>query len=419
MSDEDHVTNDVNKPTKLDELLIQKICKGEINIKQETTSTYNGFEVGPIRPPNEAYSLLIRVTRNCPWNKCTFCPVYKGTKFSIRKIEDIKRDIDLVNKYIEILRPLVKPDGYINNLQLNKVKQNMNQAETFVLSFVLQWLQGDLKSIFIQDANSLIIKTNDLVDILNYIKKIFPWVERITSYARSDTIVNKKNDDLIALRDAGLTRIHIGLESGSDQVLQLVNKGVTKEKHIIAGIKVKEAGIELSEYIMPGLGGQKLSNIHARETADTLNQINPDFIRLRTLAIPDNVELNEKSKEGSFKLCTDIMIAKEIKLFIENLNGISSIIKSDHVLNLFQELEGVLPKDKEKMLSILSKFLNLGPEEQCRYQVGKRLGIFSSLKNMDDPYKTAKLIEFCSNNGINSKNVDIYVHETLKYLRPL
>ncbi|MBF0120480.1 MAG: radical SAM protein [Desulfobacterales bacterium] len=338
--------------------------------------SYLGFEQGPIRPPSEANSLLIRVTRNCPWNRCTFCPVYKETNFSIRPIDHVKKDIDFASSH------------YSN--------------------------KAGIKSVFIQDANSLIIKPRDLIEILIYIRKCFPFIERITSYARAHTISRIKDEDLKAIKDAGLNRIHIGMESASDMVLEMVRKGVNKETQIKAGIKVKNAQIELSEYVMPGLGGQELSKIHAIETADALNQINPDFIRLRTLAIPNNTPLYEDYSEGRFKKCTDVMVVEEILMFIENLNGITSLIKSDHILNLLEEVEGKLPEDKERIISVLKKFLSLDKKYQSLYQIGRRIGLFSKLSDLYDPYRLKKAEEACQNFEITPNNVDSVIDELMK-----
>lgn len=378
------------------------------------SSEYHGFEQGPIRPPSEAYSLLIRVTRNCPWNRCAFCPVYKAASFSMRKVEHIKRDIDAVWGYVDILRQMADESGRVSHVEAGKIAESINSVDRQAFSAAFNWFKGGMNSIFIQDANSLIIKPYDLVEILTHLKKRFYWVERITSYARSHTIARKKDQDLKAIRDAGLNRIHIGLESGSDHVLKMVRKGVTKEIHIKAGLKVKKAGMELSEYIMPGLGGRKYSNIHALETADALNRINPDFIRMRTLAIPNNVPLYEDYAAGRFEKCTDLMTAKEILMLMERLEGITSIIKSDHILNLFEEVEGVLPDDKEHMLTVIRNFLSMDPKSQCLYQVGRRLGIFHSIGDMDSPRRMAKVEKICNELGVTQENVDETIDELMK-----
>jgi len=385
-----------------------------MNIKHKTTEEYLGFEQGPIRPPSEAYSLLVRVTRNCPWNHCTFCPVYKDTRFSIRPKDHVIKDIDSIYRSVEIIQKTADGGGKVPLDEIRRTAENNDNLDPRAFNAALNWVSGGMRSVFIQDANSLIIKPSDLVEILTHLKTCFPWVERITSYARSHTIARISDDNLKAIRDAGLNRIHIGLESGSDKVLKMIKKGVTKESQIKAGLKVKKAGMELSEYVMPGLGGKAFSKEHAVETADALNQINPDFIRLRTLAIPNIVALYDDYEAGRFEKCTDLMMAEEVLLFIESLNGITSVLKSDHILNLFQNLEGKFPEDKENMLDIVRRFLAMTPDRQCIYQVGRRLGYFSRLSDMDNPRRLERAQKSCRQFGITPENVDEVIDELMR-----
>jgi hypothetical protein len=320
----------------------------------------------------------------------------------------------MVHKYVEMLRNLADVSGRISRKEIYNVSENTDFDERPALQAAIHWFSGGMRSIFIQDANSLIIKPVDLIEILEHLTKRFHWVERITSYARSHTIARIKDEDLQTISNAGLNRIHIGLESGSDKVLKMVKKGTTKDQHIKAGIKVKKAGMELSEYVMPGLGGKALSEIHAMETADALNQINPDFIRLRTLAIPNSAPLYDEYASGRFQKCTDLMMAEEILMFVEMLNGIKSVVKSDHILNLFEEVEGTLPEDKERMTQVLQTFLKMDPEKQCAYQVGRRLGFFSRLSDMKSHHRLAKAEKTCRQFGITPENVDDTIDELMK-----
>lgn len=370
---------------------------------------YTGFEQGPIRPPSEAQSLLIRITRNCPWNHCTFCPVYKGSQFSLRPKAHVIQDIDAIHKYVDMLNY-----GNITRESLFAVRKKVPSEELRAFHAAANWISNDMESVFLQDANSLIIKPQDLAEILRHLKQRFPQIKRITSYARSHTIARISDDNLKEIADAGLNRIHIGLESGSDEVLKIVKKGVSKDMHIRAGLKVRHANMELSEYVMPGLGGQTLSEVHAIETADALNQINPHFIRLRSLAIPDHLPLFEDWQSKRFQKCTDRMTAKEILLLIEQLNGITSTLASDHILNLFQDIAGVFPDDKEKMANIPRTFLNMSPEEQCVYQVGRRMGFFSGLGDMADPHLLEKARRQCQKFGITPDNADELIDELMK-----
>jgi hypothetical protein len=379
------------------------------------SNSYLGFEQGPIRPPSEAYSLLIRVTRNCPWNQCTFCPVYKGTKFSRRTVEDVKRDIDAVFEGVETIRKLADEKGQVSRSEINKLTESIDPEKSPAFVAAFNWyFAGGLESVFIQDANSFVIKPAEFVEILTHLKRRFPQVERITSYARSQTIARMKDEDLKSIREAGLNRIHIGLESGSDVVLKMVKKGVTKKMHIEAGQKVKRAGIELSEYYMPGLGGKKLLQEHALETADALNQINPDFIRLRTLAIPQQAPLFAEWQSSRFEKCTELEVVQEILLFLEHLKGITSVVKSDHILNLFADLEGVLPQDKERMMEILRTFLSMETERQKLYQIGRRIGVFSSLADMKNPHRMVRAERVYKQALENGEDIDRVTDELMK-----
>jgi len=375
---------------------------------------YRGFEQGPIRPPSEAGSLLIRITRNCPWNRCTFCPVYKGTDFSLRPVEHVLEDINLVHGYVQEIRQSIAKTGGFTPSDINKLPKVNERDDRTALNAAVQWAVNGMQSIFLQDANSLIIKPERLVAILLHLKHCFPWVQRLTSYGRSHTIARITDENLKRIAAAGLNRIHIGMESGSDRVLTNIKKGVDKETQIKAGLKVKKAGMELSEYIMPGLGGVSLSKDHAVETADALNRINPDFIRLRTLAIPDHVELCREYEKGAFEKLTGLETAAELLTFLEQLDGITSTLKSDHILNLFEDLEGKFPQDKGKMIGMVLNFLDMPPSDQVIYQVGRRMGLFRGLGDMDDCGPRERVEHICSQNNISPDNVDAVIDEMMK-----
>ncbi len=381
---------------------------------KQNLNDYQGFEQGPIRPPSEANSLLIRVTRNCPWNRCRFCPVYKGRKFSLRPREHVLEDIDRVHRYVTAIRDADQGPGRLTPEDVRRIGAAVAPLDEGAFQAALHWRAGGMQSIFIQDANSLVIKPDDLKAVLARLRACFPWVARITSYARSHTVARIADADLEAFAAAGLNRIHIGLESGSDQVLARMKKGITKAGHIKAGRKIKRAGMELSEYVMPGLGGRDLSREHALETADCLNRIDPDFIRLRTLAIPNHTELFQDFEAGRFEKLTDREMAAETLLFLGTLDGIGSTVKSDHILNLFQEVEGRLPEDKAAMTAVIRQFLDLAPEDQVIYQVGRRLGLFSRLADMERPNRRARAEQACQLYGIDADNVDQAIDELMK-----
>ncbi len=345
------------------------------------------FEQGPIRPPSEAYSLLLRVTRNCPWNQCEFCHTYKEKKFSLRTVEEVKNDIDTVQKIVSEVKALSWMHGFGGNITaplVNHILQNsLHYPEGF--RSVSLWVYDGGKTVFLQDADSLVLKTDQLVEILSYLKKTFPSIERITTYARAKTVSKKTVEELRDLCRAGISRIHIGLETGYNPLLQYMKKGVTAQEHIEAGKKVKESGISLSEYVILGLGGKRMWREHAVETARVLNQINPDFIRVRTLKVLKIMPLHEKIESGEFALLSDDEIVLEERLFIEKLEGIASTFISDHILNLLEEVKGKLPEDKDKMLALIDRYLALSEEKKVNFRLGRRAGIFQLLEDLSNP----------------------------------
>lgn len=344
------------------------------------------FEQGPIRPPSEAGSLLIRVTRNCPWNKCEFCHTYKGERFELRKAEDIKADIQTIKDISDEISTLSWSRGCAGMVDGEIIKLIYGNSQRYPerLRSVAAWLYYGGETAFLQDANSLIMKTPELVEVIRFLKEKFPRLKRITSYARAKTLAKKSVEELEELRQAGLTRIHTGLETGYDPLLEYIKKGVTATEHIEAGRKVKEAGISLSEYVILGLGGAKMWKGHARETAGVLNQIDPDFIRVRTLFVPPGTPLREKLEQGEFVRATDENIVVEERLLIETLEGINSYFKSDHILNLLEEVEGKFPADKEKMLEVIDRYLSLPREEKLNFQVGRRSGLYRRLDDLQN-----------------------------------
>lgn len=370
------------------------------------------YEVGPIRPPSEAASLLLRVTRNCPWNRCKFCGVYKKTKFSLRPKEHVIKDIDSVKMWTDLLKAAEGADAEERNGMISRFINELNEEQSRAYSTAVHWYRNGMKSIFLQDSDSLVIKPDDLVDILTHLKKQFPETERITSYARSETVARISDVDMKRIAEAGLNRIHIGMETGSDVILKLVDKGTTKAKQILAGQKVKAAGIELSEYFIPGLGGNEYSELNALETADALNQINPDFIRIRTLAVTERGSLMEDYKKGIFTRANDTKMVEELLLMIENLQGITStIVSSDHIINLLPEAEGRLPEDKEKIISVLKGYLDLPESEKTIYRVGRRTGMMSFIQDLSHSRKHAQ--ELINRYGISNDNVDAFVDDLM------
>ena len=353
----------------------------------------NQFEQGPIRPPNEAQSLLLRVTRNCPWNQCLFCPVYKGRRFSLRTVEEIKEDIQRARDIADEIKALswrLGQSGSVSNEVVSHIFSSPNYSDSY--RSIAAWLYYGTGACFLQDADNLVMTADNLVAVLKFLRETFPEITRVTTYSRSRTIVRKSVESLKRIRDAGLDRVHVGLESGYDPILKFMKKGVTATQHIEAGRKVVAAGLELSEYVMPGLGGQTFWREHAVATAQVLNQINPHFIRIRSLRVPSRIPLYQKLQSGEFRMQSDDMLAEEMKLFIETLDGITSVVTSDHIMNLLEEVTGKLPEDKEEMLEVIETYQRLPDSERLIYRVGRRGGAYRSLEDLErDPATYRKI----------------------------
>lgn len=318
----------------------------------------------------------------------------------------MKQDIDSIAKYIETLESH-------SSKQTVRSPRNIEPIDAEAYWMAFNWFRYGMRSVFIQDADSLSMPGPDIIEILAHLRDKFPSIERVTSYARSSTVAKIGQESLKAMREAGLNRIHIGMESGSDAVLKMVRKGASKEIHVKAGLKVRAAGIELSEYVMPGLGGVRLSREHALETASALNRINPDFIRFRQLAIPVTAPLYDMVEAGEFERCTDLQVIQELRLLISNLNGIDSSIASDHILNLLQEIDGKLPDDKTSLLSTIDEFLEMDPQRQRLFQIGRRLGLFYGLGDLENSEKLKRVEAVYEALEISPENIDKKVNDLM------
>jgi len=354
------------------------------------------YEMGAIRPPSEggSNSLLIRATRNCPWNRCGFCygTPYARAKFELRSVEEVKADILSAKHISDEIEVITKKLGGIEwtvrvldpSFLYDKEQQRLNKKERKNFQCVVNvfnWYYSGGKTVFLQDANSLIMRTPQLLEIVSYLKEIFPSIERITSYARSKTLAKKSEEELKSLKEAGLTRVHVGLETGDDELLEYIKKGVTSEEQITGGKKSKEAGIELSVYVMPGLGGKKMSLQHAKNSARVLNEINPDFIRSRPYVPNPLTPLFNEISKGEFKLLSPHECLKEIKIMVEDLD-VTGKVCFDHAMNYWsskagghlftQSYEGYkFPEEKETVLELIEEGLKI--EESVHERVRVRV----------------------------------------------
>ena len=264
------------------------------------------------RPPSEAYSLIIQTTLGCSRNKCTFCSMYKSKKFTIKPLEQIKKEIDFFRIYVK-------------------------KAER----------------IFLADGDALIMPMKILKEIFIYINEKFPEAERISLYGSPKSILLKTPEELLELKNLGLGLIYLGVESGSDKILSSVKKGVSREEIIAAGKKVKKVGIPLSVTAIAGLGGKENSIEHAVETASLISEINPDYFGVLTLMLEEGTELLEEYKKGNFIPLSSSEILEETKLMIKNINVKEKcIFRSNHASN-YVSLKGTLPYEKENILKTI------------------------------------------------------------------
>ena len=317
------------------------------------------FRIGPIRPPSEANSLLLQVTNGCTWNKCKFCQLYRHTKFKAYSADSIKADIDNIAYQADIIRRYQTPLGAWDIDGLNQeLGQIPSEEERQCFYMVANWLVGGGENVFLQDGNTTALSSGRLSDVLIYLKQAFPGIKRITSYGRAENLSRVSAEEYAELKEAGLDRIHSGFETGSDAVLQKINKGVTQQQEITAGKNIKAGGIELSVYFMPGVGGKELTKENAEGTSHVINEIGPDFLRIRTAAIKPGTGLYEDYQNGQLTLCSDEEKLLEIRTVIERASEIDTRVVSDHIINLLQGVEGHIVLDRQKMLDMIDGYLN-------------------------------------------------------------
>ena len=270
------------------------------------------------RPPSEAYSLIVQVTVGCSHNKCTFCDMYKEKRFHLRKLEDVLEDFNIARRQYRYI-----------------------------------------ERVFLADGDALIRKTEDLAAILKHIRKVIPECRRVTSYGSPKSILTKSPEDLALLHSLGLEMIYLGLESGNEQVLKHINKGVTVEDIVRAGQMVKDAGMKLSVTAISGLGGTEMWKEHAIDTAKAFSRMKPDYIGLLTLMFEGDVPLRRECEEGKFHLLTAPQVAKETLLMLEHIDSEGSVFRSNHASN-YLTLKGTLNRDREAMCEQIRTALERG-----------------------------------------------------------
>lgn len=272
-----------------------------------------GYDYPLYRPPSEANSIIFQVTLGCSFNKCSFCNMYRTKEYSERPWEEIKSEIDIVSK-------------------------SFPQTER----------------IFLADGDAINLSTEKLVQILDYIKKKFPNLARISCYAMPKNLLQKSPDELTLLNSKGLDMLYIGIETGNDILLKKITKGATSKSIIDACNRAKKSGFIISCMIILGIGGKKYSMDHMKETARVVSDVSPNFLAALTLIIEDGVydEFMKKFSEP-FETLDDTMILNELELLLNNINPISPIVfRANHASNVYS-IGGNLPEDKEKMLALV------------------------------------------------------------------
>jgi len=370
------------------------------------------FEVCSIRPPTENYSLTFKLARNCYWNKCAFCPVYKfGSRFSKRSREEVLADMDRAKKIDDalfdagIIGMFSGGSGYDRLQELvdrvrrvqgirdageedDGVRENLDPRLAWFLPWfrerpgledslqhVYSWRMGGGRTCFLGDADSLIWEPEFLAAAIQGVKKRFSTIERFSVYGRTRSAARLRSDrDLREYRKAGLDRVHFGLESGSDAVLKLMSKGETRAEHIEGMIKTREAGLSCSVYVMPGLGGRDLSEEHARDTAEVITRAKPDFVRLRSLQIFPGTPLEKMTAQGGFREADEEAVAREIRVMVEEI-GTETEIMSDSASNLL-DVNGRLPRDRGAMLAVIDAYLGLPSRDKLLFSLRSRVDSF-------------------------------------------
>ncbi len=363
------------------------------------------IELGPMGPIGEGAALMLRVNRNCPWNRCLFCPVYKGEKFSARSAAEIKADIEKIRRVADLLESTswnlglggrIQPEvvqaaiqsspGVYGNFFLGISREQSLALRT--LSNAANWLTQGAARVFLQDANALFMKPADLIDVLGYLKKCFPSVSTVTAYARSRTCARRSSGELKELHDAGLSWCFVGIESGCDEALDFMEKGASREDHLSGGRKLMASGIEMAAFVMPGLGGasEERSRRHIRETLSVLNEVKPTEVRVRSLAVLEGAPLHARWKTGAFRAPNDDRMVEEMRELIEGIEFDCSF-ETLQMTNVFT-FRGKLPAMREAFLASIREYESMSRLDRAeflfrRYSRGGYLGLVRSWGESD------------------------------------
>lgn len=266
------------------------------------------------RPPSEARSLIVQVTIGCAHNTCTFCNMYKSKDFRVRSMEEIMADL--------------------------------KEAQRAYGPYV--------RRVFLADGDALVMKTEDLLAILAAIRSLFPAADRVASYGTTGDILRKSEEELRQLKAAGLGIVYVGAESGDDEILEYIQKGVTAREVVDAGRKLKRCGIETSVTLISGLGGRSRVKQHALSCAKLISDMNPEYASFLTLRLYEGTPMYDDVVEGRFERITADEIADEMKIFLDNVDSPGTIFRTNHASN-YVVLAGTLNEDIPDMLEMLEE----------------------------------------------------------------
>lgn len=366
----------------------EKNGKDIIEVNKEAHSRISAlsnlsFEIGPFRSPSESASLLFQITKNCPWNNCGFCGMYKGKRLVLRPVEDIKADIDNMKTIDDAILDTSRALGFGEqvNMQVANVMMaaNPDLYSHQAFSMILQWRASKEKTAFLQDADSMIMRPADFIESIRYLRETMGDITRLTTYARSQTIYARREH--LAAISPWLERLHIGLETGDPELLRLiykVGKNFPDDVQITAGQRAKAAGFEVSEYYMPGLGGQEMLEQHAINTAGAINEIDPHYVRLRPYSSGyPGTPHSQAFEDGTLSKTSRLDKLREIGLVVEHLTKFTGNFCFDHAGNAFSDGNGELlfpwryegfkfPEQRQLVLSLIQNGLEVSEEQHMR-----------------------------------------------------
>ncbi|MFT7669628.1 MAG: radical SAM superfamily enzyme YgiQ (UPF0313 family) [Planctomycetota bacterium] len=273
------------------------------------------YQGSVFRPPSEADSLILQATLGCSYNRCTFCAMYRDKKFRVRSLEELKAEIAWASENL-----------------------------------------GGVRKVFLADGDALIAKASFLAELLREIKSALPGLKRVSCYASPQALQVRTVEEMRELKELGLTQYYLGIESGHDQVLSDLDKGVDGKEMVHVGRKAQEAGVKLSTMVLLGAGGRKLSREHAQQSAKVVSAINPRFVSTLVMTPVENTPLWDSAQRGEVDELTPIELAAELREFISHLELNGSIFRSNHASN-YLTLAGNFPRDKQAMVGALDEAL--------------------------------------------------------------